>query len=83
MQNPVRARLELLDLTPRAFAVFNGLSLDTVRSTLTGKCRQTPAKIREALLKSGADVSNLDYEYATWLHWRAEEDVRQRKGACK
>lgn len=77
MINPIRAMIEQLQLTPRAFAVFNGLSLDTVKAALNGKCRKPPVKVKEALVRAGLSVDRLDEEYAEWLLWRAEEDVRQ------
>lgn len=76
MDNPIQVLLSRAYLTPRAFAVLNDLSPDTVRGSLNGKCRRPPEKIKEALKKMGVDVSELDVQYAAWLKWRADEDIR-------
>jgi hypothetical protein len=75
--HPLKAFFEANQLTPRAFAVFEDISLDTVRGFMSGKSRRVPTNIQKAIIRYGVDVNELDEQYAQWLQWRAKTDVME------
>jgi hypothetical protein len=86
MVHPLKVFFDDNNLTPRAFAVLNDISLDSIRSFMSGKSRRIPAGIRETLISQGADVKEIEDQYTQWLQLKAAEDIeklRQKKGAQK
>jgi DNA-binding transcriptional regulator YiaG len=83
MNHPLKVFFEKNELTPRAFAVLNDISLDTVRGFMSGKSRRIPTGIKEALVNYPVDVNEIEKQYTQWLQLKAIEDIeklRQKKG---